>query len=251
MIHISINNSIPEGFNSFFVANRNAIRDTLNISVANTRKNALENIKKKLTLRNQYTQRSIVYDKVSNTNDIDKMEASIGAKKDRAFYLEQIEESGIRKKDYEGHKTGATGVADTNVRIGKSDSQVIDRKFFLNKIHKRLVRANFGGARAMAKRKVYRSKKARSVAEMIVAIRTNKYIVRGRHVIQVLSLANKSDRSGIRFESRYLYKLEYKPIHVKKREWLKPATEQPEKDLARVYVSQLKKQWKIDQQTYK
>jgi hypothetical protein len=233
-MHIKLNlNDEPliRGFKDFGAANKQAIRNTLNIAVSLSRRNAIENIRKNFTLRNTYTEKSIAYDK-ADQSEIKDMQAAVGARP-RAYYLETQEEGGLRKK--KDGKTGPVALPMREVRGGRSMSQTVTKSKYISKIKRQIIRGKFRNNKL--------SVKARNVASMFAAKRLNKYIKRGSDIFSVIGI-EKIGRNRIRARLAHLYSIDRKPIRVRARPWLQPAIQKPARDLPYIYRAQLKKQWK-------
>lgn len=107
-----------------------ATRYTLNEMAAQTYKSAKRDLKKTFTIRNTWTARSLAFEKVGNTNDIDRMESKAGSREE---YMREQEE-GISRSATGKHgepipTTHASGEGQARQRKKR-----VMRKFYLGRI---------------------------------------------------------------------------------------------------------------------
>jgi len=232
-IKLNLNDApLIRGFKDFKTANRNAVKATLDIAVAQTRRNAINNIKSEFTLRNDFTVKSIAFDK-AELGDINQMESRVGATQ-RAYYLETQEEGGTRRHGRGGASTGRAALGMKAAREGFSPAKAISKAYYVSKIKKQRVKGKFSSKM---------SPKARSVAKMYIGKKYNLYINRGNDIFKVRDFT-KIGRNNVRVRLEHIYTIHQSAIHVKQHKWLEPATQKPARDLPFIYHSQLKKQWK-------
>ena len=217
---------VEQGLKDFKGASKMAMRNTLNIAVSLSRRNAIAEIKKDYTLRNNFTVRSITYEQAPSIQS-GIMTARVGALK-RADYLKTQEEGGKRKQ------TGAVvAIGMAGARFGESKSRAVMRSKNISKIKGRIVKG--------AHKKTMPSHKAYAVAQAAVAFRKKKFL---KYRGEMFTVESFSSRSGkVSYRMKHLYHVHKKQIRVKKNTWLQPAIEKPSNDLQRIYRSQLRKLW--------
>ncbi|MBP7735944.1 MAG: hypothetical protein KA369_08230 [Spirochaetes bacterium] len=220
---------LQRGFVDFEKAAVIACKNTLNVCVALTRRNAVQNIKNKFILRNNYTVRNIQYDKASG-NSIGTMQSVIGATKDAEYMRTQ--ELGGESRSRGKYKS----IPQPQARMGKSTSKPVQKDVYLSKIRKKFVRGT--GGRHMPGR-------SRFVAMAAAGFMKKKFIKRGSNIFRVKGFS-KPNRDSVRIELENLYYLKEGPVHVEPREWLEPATRKPAHDFYNIFKSQLRKLWKHD-----
>jgi hypothetical protein len=219
---------LKRGFANFNKASRVAVRETLNIAAILSHRAARRNISNQFTLRNTFTKRQVQFQKVQNVR-INDMFSSTGATQ-KADYLETQEIGGRRKR-----KGRATAIPQTNVRIGRSFAKPVSRDFYVRKIQKNMVKGAF--------KKNIRNRRSRGVAQIAMAWKTKKFILRGGNIYKVKSFSGGRGRP-IRAKLQRLYYIERKDIFIKANPWLRPSTKKPTRDMSNIYKSQLRKLWK-------
>jgi len=126
-------------------------RDTLNHGAFETMFIARRLVSRRFTLRNKWTQRSILVEKATGTN-VNKMQSKTGSTMD---YMRDQELSGEKRTK----GSGAVAIPQKDVRTGKSHARTIPKRNYIKSL--RLVKGPF--------KRRFSSKKARVVAMMIVA----------------------------------------------------------------------------------
>jgi len=222
---------LKRGFADFPKANVQAVKNTLNIAVSLTRRNAITDIRTDFILRNKFTERQIQFDKAEG-DDISMMESRIGAT-EKADYMATQEEGGRRKLSQ--FSKGATSIPQTPVRIGLSSHREVSRDYYIKRLRKKIVRGRF--------RKNFGSSKARMVAMFAAGKKLNKLVKRHGDILRV-SQFEKLGRNRVKIRTELLYTLYKKPILIKPNPWLEPATHKPARDLENIYKVQLRKFWK-------
>ena len=222
------------GFKDFDTANRNAVRETLTQAAGITRKTAVARIKQDYTLRNDFTVRSIVYDKATQA-EIRDMASTVGALR-RAYYMEQQELGGTRRHGRMGTKTTNTGLPMRPTRVGESPAKPVSTLYYVSKIKRQSV-----GRGAFKRRGL--SAAARSVAQMWVGWKNELYVKRNLDVFRVDTFARRG-RDNVSVRMTHLYSIHTAPIRVTKHVWLEPSVERGKRDMVNIYKWQLKKQWK-------
>ncbi len=236
-MHIKLNlNDAPmvRGFKDFNTANKTAVRNTLSQAAGMSRKDGVAKIKQDFTLRNDFTVRSVVYDKATQT-EIRDMAATVGALR-RAYYMEQQELGGTRKHGKRGDKILNTGLPMKPTREGESPARPVSTLYYVQKIKRQMV--SRGGFKRQGL-----SPAARSVAQMYVGWKNNLYVKRNLDIFRVDTFERRG-RDSIRARMTHLYSIHLQPIRVTKHQWLEPSVKRASSNLANMYIWQLKKQWK-------
>jgi hypothetical protein len=230
--------SMVHGFKSFKLANNQAVRNTLNKAAGFTRNEAIKEIKKDFTLRNTFTVRSVVYDKVKQT-EISKMQSSIGALK-RASYMRTQELGGFKRGrsrggQIEGSVKTNSAIPMNTTREGSSSSRPVMTGNYTQKIKRQMVKGSF--------KRPGLSPSSRAVAVMAVGKKYNMFISRGNSIFAVKSFI-KTGRNSVSAQLEHLYTIHNNPIRIVKREWLNPSVQKASRNLEAVYRWELKRLWK-------
>jgi len=224
---LDINNPMKRGFDDYKKANTMAIRNTLNIQAALTRKNAIEIIKEDFTLRNSFTEDSISFKK-TRSKSIPKMESKAGALQ-RAKYM-RLQELGGQRPDLDGR----TSIGQADARIGRSKRKVVSKSLYITAVKKKIVRGPF--------KKKFKSSKAKKTAALFVAQKKKLFIKRNNNIYSVQSI----HKSGGKVKTRisHIYSIQTRPLHIKPSPWLEPASRKPARDGENIFRSQIHKMLK-------
>lgn len=201
-----------------------ALKNTLNVQVALTRKNSITEIKQDFILRNNFSEKSIAYDRCK-TDDISTMQASVGALT-RAEYLELQHEGGLRRSK----KGSKLAIAQDEVR-GGSHRRLVSKQFYMTKLKSKMVKGKF--------KKNYKSKKAQAVARAYVAKRENKFLKYNNNIFLVTSFSKM--RKRVKFKSKHLYNVGERTAKIKRKPWLTTSAQKPAADGQAIFNSQVKK----------
>lgn len=217
------------GFADIQKANEVAAKNTLNTIAALTRKNSIERIKADFTLRNNFTEKSIAYDRVKSNLALKDMESVVGALK-RAEYLKLLHEGGIRKP-----KAMFKGVAIPQQHArGGSKKRLVRESFYLQILKEKRV------TRRMKITKIrFKSKKAQTVARAFVA---NKEKLFMKYKEGYYSVSNfLKNKNNISFRMKKFYSMPKKNPVIRKNSWLWDSAKKPAADAQNIYNSQFKK----------
>jgi len=220
---------LRKGFVDFQNANKVAVKNTLNIAAALTRRNAVAEVKKDFTLRNTWTVRNIQFDKATGT-DIRKMKSRVGAT-ERASYMATQEKGGRRPR-----RGRVTSIPQRKARMGDSLSKPVTRAKYISRIKPRIV----SGAHAKAQP----SHRAYGVAQMAVAFKKKLFLKRNDNIYWVASFETRNGR--VRAQLEHLYHITAKSLMIKKETWLEPSIRRPVENFSKIYRGQLRKLWKYD-----
>lgn len=214
------------GFDDFKTANKVSVRNTLNTVAALSRRNAVKEVKKDFTLRNNFTVSQIQYDQATGTN-INKMKSEIGATK-KADYMETQETGGIRPR-----KGRATAIPQKSARRGMSRTKPVLRSRYISRLKPRIIHGAYSRAT---------TPKSKAVAQMAMAYKKRYFVKRRNNLYYVESFRSANGR--VKVKMRHLYYITAKSIIVKKETWLEPAIEKPVRDFGNIYRSQLERRLK-------
>ena len=185
-------------------------RATLNSLAFDARKRAQQNIARKFIERNKFTQRRVIVQKATQ-RDISHMQSEVGHTE---RYMAQQEYGASARATGKYHWTALEDAR----RSGDFSKQVAGR-YYRPELSGKIITGSFSRKDGTAK--------SRSVAEMFMAKRLSKFVLRGSGARQYL-LAVKSIRSRagkVRARTQALYRLGNPRYQVKKRPWLQPAVE--------------------------
>ena len=196
--------------------------NTVNIQAAMTRKNAIKNIHEDLTIRNTFTERSIVFTQCpKNTKDYNKIQSQVGAL-ERADYMERQEEGGKRKP-----KKGTHLAIPTNTARGGSRSNLIRPEFSVKKMKK---------VKKDKKNKTFRSK---LVAKAYIAWKQNKVLNYNNNTFIVKNFM-KTDGT-VSFDLDKIYDSLHTETTTPATPWLEPATLYPAEQQQNIFNNEMKK----------
>ncbi len=219
---------LTQGFVDFEKANTIAVKKTLDTQVALSRRNYLKNVQDDFVLRNTFVKRSIQFDKVDATT-INNMVARVGSK---APFMAMQEEGGIKRA-----KSGNRLAIPSRAARGGSNAMVVAKGVYLRRMKSRqMVRGAF--------KKKYQSRKARNVARMAVAHKTDKFIKKKDGIYKVDAFRARGGR--VRIRMRRLYKFETGAVRIKPTGHLENAIKKPVQDGPNIHKSQIKKLLKGD-----
>mgnify|MGYP003590798656 CR=1 FL=1 len=212
---------------NFETSNVEAVKNTLNIAASLSRRNAVQNIKREFILRNKFTEKSITFQKADG-NSINQLESKVGAL-DRAKYLKYQEDGGTKPKRGKNY-----AIAQKSARMG-SNKNVISKNFYMSKI--------VSGGIKKGKPKLARGRRGNGVAQMYIANKFSKFVIRNKKIYRVDSF-EKTSRNNVKAKMTLLYALQASPVKIKATWWMKRAVEKPSRDIDNIYVSQIKKLWR-------
>lgn len=217
---------LKAGFLDFEKANQIAVKNTLNIQAALSRRNYQANVARDFTLRNTSIKRSIQFDKTEDVS-IDRMESRVGSKSPAMA----LQEDGGRKVAKEGSRLA---IGERAAR-GGSDRSPIARSNYLRRMKNRsMVSGSF--------KKSYSSRKARNVARMAVAFEKKKFIKKKDGIYVVNSFQVRKGK--VRARMTRLYNLTQTSVRIKPTHHLQDAIKKPVQDGPNIHKSQIKKLFK-------
>lgn len=196
--------------------------NTVNIQAAMTRKNAIKNIHEKFTIRNTFTERSIVFTQCpKNTKDYNKIQSQVGAL-ERADYMKRQEEGGIRKP-----KRG-THLAIPTTKARGTPTNKVQKKYQLSKIHF-----------LHKKKKIYPTYRSELVAKAFIAWKENKVISSNTGIFAITNFQKNKDT--VSFEMHKIYTTNYTETKTPATPWLEPATLYPAEQQQNIFNNEMKK----------
>ncbi|MDD5006453.1 MAG: hypothetical protein PHS33_08170 [Candidatus Omnitrophica bacterium] len=216
---------LARGFVDIPKACATALKNTFNVQAALTRKNGIEEIKQDFIIRNNFSEKSIAYDRCK-TDEISTMQASVGALT-RAEYLALQHEGGQRRPKALFKKLAIP----QDAARGGSRKRLVSRSHYLEKIAGNVVRGRF--------KKHYKSKKAQAVARAYVAKQNNLFLKYDNNIFSVTSFSKFKKR--VKFKSKHLYNVGERTAKIKGKPWLTTSAQKPAADGQAIFNSQVKK----------
>lgn len=200
--------------------------NTVNIQAFLARKNALDNIEKKFTLRNTFTKRSITVEQCPrNAASLGEIKSTVGAT-ERAEYMARQEEGGERTP-----KNGDRLAIPTTEARGGSNQNLVQTEMRVSRVLRRKINRR--------KAKITRTRKSAVVAAAYVAHETGRLMSFDRALFRVDSFEKNGD--SVRFEKTMIYNFKHRKTETKPEPWLSPATEKPADDGQKIFNSQMAK----------
>lgn len=202
-----------------------AATNTVNIQVALTRKNAINDLSNHFIIRNTWTQRAIAFDRApENAKRLEDVKAHVGAR-DRAPYMERQEFGGTHRP-----ANGGQLAIPTDTARGGSKSSPVQRPLYRKSIYKKMIKYN----------PTQKSTPGASlVAAASAAYRGKKFLKYGKNIFRVKTFSKNGD--NVKFELEMIYFRGKESTVTKKESWLEPATKQPAEDAQKIFNSQMKK----------
>lgn len=204
-----------------------AAAKTVNIQAAQTRKNAIENIKTQFHQRNDFTVRNIRFTSCpESVTRLEDVQSEVGAT-ERAGYMELQETGGIRQP----RKGGLLNIPTDAAREGSSFAGKVTPESSVKGIKKRKLKGRY--------QHNYSSAKARAVARAYVAYK-HKFVVHyGKNVFEITSFRKSGD--NINFEKKLIRNLNKQSAVVKPKPWLEPAAQKPKEECQQIFNSVMDK----------
>lgn len=219
--------TMPDYLAALHDAEKNCIKAataTVNITAANARKNAQENIKSQFTNRNNFTEKSVLYTQSpKSTKKLDKIKSETGIT-ERAGYMARQETGGTKKAP-----SGSNLTIPTTAARGGSNASKVRRKYTYDNVIKNTIHWS----------KRFEEKGARIVATAFIAAREKKFMRINDAFFRVTNF--RKTKSGVKFRMKEILNLKHKTTETPKNEWLKPASEDAAKDMQAIFNSQMDK----------
>lgn len=215
---------LSTGFVNIKRATSEAVKNTLNVQAALTRKNYLRRVDDELILRNTFTRRQIRFEK-TEARVISRMESRAGAT-EAADYMELQEKGGLRKP-----KRGSNLAIPQLAARGGALSRLVNRQYYLRRAAKRTVKGGFSRAR---------TQKAKTVARAAVAKRRSLLFRQSKNIYAVTSFTRRRN-GGVRFRTRHIYNISETRTRVRGKAMLEPAAQAAGRDGQNIFDSQVRK----------
>lgn len=197
--------------------------NTVNIQAASSRKEGIINIKNQLTLRNNFTERNIVYTQCpQNVTNINQIQSEIGATT-KIPYMARQEEGGTRKPN-----SGSTLAIPNTLARGGSNAKKVRPSLYLG------TKKTVSGPTTRAT-----TRKSQYVAKAFVASRDKLFLSANKTLFQVTNF--KKSCGSISFKQTPIYNLKFHQTQTPPAPWLRPATEQQAKEAQQIFNYQLNK----------
>lgn len=197
--------------------------NTVNIQAATSRKEGIINIKNQLTLRNNFTERNIVYTQCpQNVTNINQIQSEVGAT-ERAEYMARQEEGGMHNP-----KQGKQLAIPSTMARGGNNAKKVMFKF------------NYSNIKTVGKALKATTRSSRYVARAFVASKNKMLMSVGTKTLFQITNFKKSGGS-ISFKQTPIYNLKFHQTQTPPAPWLRPATEQQAKEAQQIFNYQLDK----------
>lgn len=196
---------------------------TVNVQAAETRKNAIENVKQNFTLRNNFTERSITFQQCpKSVTKLEDIQSEVGALT-RADYLERLEKGGERKP-----KSGTRLAIPTSTLRG-GNSNLIPRASYVSKVVQKKVKGST----------IHRTVKSAAVARAYMAHKLGLFMSFNKSIFRVTSFQKNGD--NIKFKKEMIYNMKHFSTKTPAEPWLEPATIEPIKNAQNIFNFQADK----------
>lgn len=200
--------------------------NTVNTQAALARKNTINTMKDKFTLRNNFTTKQVQFDKMpQGLYSLNVIQSTVGINQ-KAAYMERQDKGGIHKP-----AQGSTLAIPTNIARSGNRAKPVARKYRINNLRAQKVKGPF--------KKNLISKKARQVARAYVAFKTGKLISFGNnlHIVTRFSAAN----GNISFKLKQVYGFSKSQTRTPPTPFFQKSCEKPAADGQRIFNSQMDK----------
>jgi hypothetical protein len=200
---------------------------TVNVQAALTRKNAIEILKSDFILRNNFTTSQVQFTHMEKKRfiSLSAIESKVGIT-EKAEYMARQETGGPHKAE------GGSGLPiPTNLARGGNKGSPVLKKNYLGKLKK------VKGGEYSRTGGTYRSK---LVARAAVAAIEKIPMRHSDKLFEVTNFQKKAD-GGIEFKMQEIYSFDKEETMTPESPWLKPASENPAKDVENIFISQMKK----------
>lgn len=197
--------------------------ETVNIQAALTRKNAQMQLKENFTLRNQFSENSILYTSCpANTKRLEDIQSVVGAT-ERAEYLSRQEFGGMHKA------TGRTLAIPTTTARGGTNAGLIRKQYKL----RQMKTVNYSGGRE------YASKKSHLVAMAQVSFNTKRLLNFKTGIFEVTDFKKNGD--AVDFTTKLIRNKKYIQTYTRPSPWLAPAMADPAAKVQEIFNQQMAK----------
>ncbi|WP_253678598.1 hypothetical protein [Treponema sp. OMZ 788] len=184
----------PESFHLLTIDAKKTIikaaTNTVNVQAALARKNTINTMKNKFTLRNNFTTKQVQFDKMpQGLYSLNAIHSTVGINQ-KASYMERQEKGGIHKP-----ATGSKLAIPTDTARSGNRAKPVSRIYRVNKLRSQKVKGLF--------KKNIRSQKARQVARAYVSFKTGKLISFGKNLHKVTRF--HSSKGQVSFKLKQVY----------------------------------------------
>lgn len=197
--------------------------NTVNIVAATARNNAIRNVQKDFTLRNNFTTRQILFTKcASNVHTLNQIKSETGATQ-KIAYMERQEQGGVHRGT-----NGNLAIPTTKAR-GGSNAKAVRRSYYYSNIRPLVVHGSTN----------FQSKKAAHVARAFVAAKTRGFIRMNNSIFKVTSFRKNGD--NVSFKSTHILNLKYAHTYTPQKAWLEPASNYAAQMMQEIFNQQMDK----------
>ncbi len=211
----------PESFHLLTIDAKKTIikaaTNTVNVQAALARKNTVNAMKNKFTLRNNFTTKQVQFD---------KMPEGLYSLNQKASYMERQEKGGIHKP-----AMGSTLAIPTDTARSGNRAKPVSKMYRVNRLRSQKVKGPF--------KKNIRSKKARQVARAYVAFKTGKLISFGKNLHKVTRF--HSSKGQVSFKLKQVYSFSKSQTRTPPTPFFQNACEKPASDGQKIFNSQMDK----------
>lgn len=197
--------------------------NTVNIVAATARNNAVRNVQRNFTLRNNFTTKQIQFTKCAqNVKQLNQIKSETGIT-EKAAYMERQEQGGIHK-----NQNGNLVIPTTQAR-GGSNAKKVRRSYYYSNIKPLVVRGSTN----------FKSKKAAHVARAFVAAKIHGFIRMNNSIFKVTSF--RKNGNNVSFKSTHILNLKYAGTYTPKNAWLEPASAYAAQMMQEIFNHQMDK----------
>lgn len=181
--------------------------NAVNRAAYTARKNAISNVEKNFTLRNNFTTKKIITTPAKKSASLNDIVAYTGAVK-RIAYMERQEIGGEKRT-----KSGRNLVIPNTRTRGGSNSNLVSKDFYFRTVKKNTIKSKRKGSR-----------KSNLVARAALAADKNdKFIRIGESFFQVTNF--RKGKNTVSFKTKQILNLKHKTTYTPAKPWLEPASE--------------------------
>ena len=220
----------PESFHLLTIDAKKTIikaaTNTVNVQAALARKNTVNAMKNKFTLRNNFTAKQVQFDKMpEGLYSLNAIHSTVGINQ-KASYMERQEKGGIHKP-----AMGSTLAIPTDTARSGNRAKPVSKMYRVNRLRSQKVKGPF--------KKNIRSQKARQVARAYVAFKTGKLISFGKNLHKVTRF--HSSKGHVSFKLKQVYNFSKSQTRTPPTPFFQNACEKPASDGQKIFNSQMDK----------
>lgn len=181
--------------------------NAVNRAAFTARKNAISNVEKNFTLRNNFTTKKIITTPAKKSASLNDIVAYTGAL-EQIGYMERQETGGTKRSP-----SGSNLIIPNTRARGGSNSKKVQSRFRYSNVALNTVRWSSKSG----------SRKARLVATAFVAAKNKKFIRLNNSFFQVTNF--RKGKKAVSFKTKQILNLKHKTTYTPANPWLEPASE--------------------------